>query len=502
MSLSSWTKQDIRLYAVLISLLISCYTILFPDLLNDDAYVYRRTAEIFLEQGLLAAFEHYTWAAYSIVIALVSELFNCDLFTAAYLINGIFSAIIVFAFISIVKEIDNDKTVLLLAAICVLVYPQLNEYRYEVIRDLGYWAFSLVALWQLILFMKAPSLQHGLGFCVAIMLASVLRIEALLYLIISPLCVLLDGRHHFTQRLRHFLLLLRLVVGLSLTTSALLFLLNINVITASINFLSTYLPFVKDLFNPDSDDAFAQAQILFNEHAANYSQRYISLFIASGLFAIVAAKLISGFGLAFLGLLVFGVRKVFAKVETHLLLPLVAFLLINMGILFSFIFITRFLSTRYTMLFCLILTLFIPIILHRILLMAKRHNRGILAARAIAVFLLYCGIDAYISFGLKKTYIADSVDWIENNTPSSAMLLTNNNAVAFYSGKIQDYDKIGPSLSETQILGANAGTYLAIEMNDAMRQILNNERVAQSMVLRKAFPDEVKQRIMIFEILN
>jgi len=39
--------------AVILSVLISIITILFPDTPNDDAYVYIKTAEIFLAEGTL-----------------------------------------------------------------------------------------------------------------------------------------------------------------------------------------------------------------------------------------------------------------------------------------------------------------------------------------------------------------------------------------------------------------------------------------------------------------
>ncbi|HAD72150.1 MAG TPA: hypothetical protein DCF94_08985, partial [Gammaproteobacteria bacterium] len=137
--------------AVILSVLISIITILFPDTPNDDAYVYIKTAEIFLAEGTIAAFQHYAWAGYSLLIAFVSQL-GFSLFTSAFVINALFYALLVYSFLSIVKLIDDSPQVLILAALSVLLYPQLNEYRYLIIRDVGFWALSLFALWQLLLF--------------------------------------------------------------------------------------------------------------------------------------------------------------------------------------------------------------------------------------------------------------------------------------------------------------------------------------------------------------
>jgi len=77
---------DIRIAAVGLSLLVSFFTSSLTILPNDDAYTYVRTAEIFLNEGINAAIQHYTWAGYSLLIALISKL-GLDLFNAAYLIK-------------------------------------------------------------------------------------------------------------------------------------------------------------------------------------------------------------------------------------------------------------------------------------------------------------------------------------------------------------------------------------------------------------------------------
>ncbi|MEX2130582.1 MAG: hypothetical protein WD772_03780, partial [Pseudohongiellaceae bacterium] len=58
----SWPQLDIRFYAVAASLLISVLTYLTRTTPNDDSYIYIRTAEIFLDEGVAAAIAHYQWA--------------------------------------------------------------------------------------------------------------------------------------------------------------------------------------------------------------------------------------------------------------------------------------------------------------------------------------------------------------------------------------------------------------------------------------------------------
>ena len=156
MSKSNWPLIDTRFLAVFASLVVSFLILFIEDAPNDDAYAYIRTAEIALTDGIGVAIQHYAWVSYSLLIALVSQ-FGTDLLTAAYIINSLFYALLIYSFVSIVRMIDDSNLVVILAALCILLYPQLNEFRFDVIRDVGYWALSLFALWQFCLLYTSPS---------------------------------------------------------------------------------------------------------------------------------------------------------------------------------------------------------------------------------------------------------------------------------------------------------------------------------------------------------
>ena len=196
-----WRQVDIRWFAVAASLLLSVFTLLSQEIPNSDAYTYARTAEVFLADGLKAAYQHYAWASYSILIGIVSWS-GLDIFSAGLLVNALFYALLVYAFLSIVKEIKDSRPLLVLAAISILVYPQLNEYRELVIRDTGFWALSLFALWQYLLYTKTQSTQHAVAFCASLLVAASFRAEAIAYLVFTPLGLLLDSPngHRRTQQ--------------------------------------------------------------------------------------------------------------------------------------------------------------------------------------------------------------------------------------------------------------------------------------------------------------
>ena len=238
------SKQiDIRVYAVGASLLVSLFTIQFPNTLNDDAYAYIRTAEIFLADGLNAAFQHYAWASYSLLIALISQL-GFSLFTSAFIVNAFFFALLGYSFISIIKYIDDSRQVLFLAAICVLLYPQLNEYRYHIIRDVAFWALALFALWQYLSYTAEHSLQHACAFTAALIIATSFRPEAAVYLLVVPFTVLPDKRFAKQERQRLFLKLAGVVAASSIVTLLALTMAGLSFGGLLAEFVSTYQPFL------------------------------------------------------------------------------------------------------------------------------------------------------------------------------------------------------------------------------------------------------------------
>ena len=191
----AWRYWDIRYLAVIASLLLSGLSALNASLPNDDAYTYLRTAEIFLNDGIGAAISHYTWAGYPILIGITS-LTGLSLLQAAYTLNAMFYGLLVFSYISIVRQIDNSKLTAYLGALTVLAYPELNEYRDMVIRDIGYWSLCLFAIWRFMIYRDSRQFSALATFVIVMIAAALFRAEALIYLLAIPLVLLLLSLIH------------------------------------------------------------------------------------------------------------------------------------------------------------------------------------------------------------------------------------------------------------------------------------------------------------------
>lgn len=498
---NGWLEIDIRFIAVAASLLISLFTGIFHTTPNDDAYTYIRTAEIFTDDGIAAAFAHYQWATYSILIGTLHKLLGIDLFSAGYLLNALFYGLLVYSFISIVKEINDSQRVLILTAITVLVYPQLNEFRQEIIRDIGFWSLALFSLWQFMVFGRSHNYPNAIAFCIALLLAATFRAEAIYYLLVIPLSLLFDTRMAKDQRIRYGFLFSAGSIAM-ITLVILIFRLGgLNLIRLFLDFVSVYTPFITSTLFPAEGEAIELGRAVFNDYAAFYSSEYITLFLVVGLIAILFANVITGIGGPFLIILLIGYFRKLLTIPKHNFLPLLTVLLANSLILLLFILITRFLSSRYTMLFCIVLSLFVPLVLDRLLQWSEETNRKKVVLNVMGIFLLYCAFDAYISFGYNKSYLYDAADWVALNSESNAVI-TNNHAVAYFSGRVENYDLTMRLLTEEEILLAKAGSLIAVEVTYDMTQLFNNEAINSKVQPIIAFPDETNPRLIVYRKLT
>ncbi len=497
MPTNRWQEIDIRWYAVAISLLLSVYTILLPGIPNDDAYTYIRTADIFVQDGIAAAITHYTWASYSILIGLVS-MTGLPLLTAAYIINALFYALLVFSFISIVRKFDESRRTLLLAALTVLVFPELNEYRTLVIRDVGFWSLCVFGLWQFLEFYTHRQFKHGIGFFIALSLATLFRPEAILYLLLVPFSLLFSREHTTSQNRSDLLRFLTFVIGGGLATTLLLLLPGINLFALLVEFASTYLPFLVNAINPSEAEAIAMANAIFGEYAGTFSRQYVTAVVAVGLLVILFMTLFYAVSGPFFWLLVYSSFKRHTHWDRSAMAPLLAYALINLLVLIAFLYITRFLTSRYAVVFAIMVATQVPFAVSRILDVLQTSHWRQFGLNALVFFFFYCAVDSYISFGKPKTWLMDSANYLNGEATSGTNIITNNHTIAYFSGKVADYDEVLRNLSANEILAAQPGDLIAIEMYYEMTALVDNQGVAPYLEQVAVFPAEGDAKVAIF----
>lgn len=493
-----WRDIDIRNAAILISLLLSIWHILVNPVPNTDAFDYVRTAHVYLDQGVAAAFQKYPASTYPVMMGMLSQWTGTDLILAGQLINAALFAVLVYAFITLTITLRSTPRVALIAAIVILVFPTLNEYRYYLIRDIGFLAFMLLGAIELTRYSKKHSVRNGLGFIVWTLLAALFRAEALVYLPLAPLALLSIGAHSRGQNLRALLNIEAALVVLAALALTVLTALGADVLGTLQRMLEVYLPFLTNAVAALSAENSPIAVAIFGEYAANFSGQYLWAFMFAGMSTLLFIKLVAGFGAPILLLFLYGYKQVGQVIRDSSIRVTLTYILISFAILLVFLALTRFIASRYTLLFCLTALPLLVLAIDKFIEPLQRSARPRLMQGILAAVVLFSAVDAHISFGDSGRSLDEAVQWLSENTAQGDSVFTNSNYVAYYSGRVEDYDLINRYISAQDIGNTVYGTVVVLTTSRSIDAEIARSVAAHQIELLAAYPDQDAPEIVIY----
>lgn len=414
--------------AVGLGTLLSLWLIWQSDVPNTDGILYLQSAEAFARGDYAAAVELYNWPFYPWLIAAVHSISDLDFEHAAYVINTLCYGLMLYAYIALVRLLGGERKVLIAALLLILLMPALNSYRSYIIRDAGYWAFYLAALWAFLVFVRRPNIKVALLWSTACVVATLFRIEGSVVWVLLPLYLWARRQYTWAQRARHWLTANAFLLAGIVTIGAWV----IGTQPAFLGRLGEPLRWIGIFVHEISDGLDARAQAL--SHAVlNQFSDYLALPAVLGiLFLIVAVRIVNALGLLHGGLAIYGFckGKDFPRDERAALLWAA---LIQLLILFVFTTHQFFLTGRYVIALALTLVLFAPFGLARAYRQSSHSNRAKFLKGAISVLLLIAAVQSLWSFGASKAYLREAGLWINTTTPTQARLFTNNEVVGYYS---------------------------------------------------------------------
>lgn len=427
--LDRWVEQffrwDIRVYAVLASLLIAGYTLVKNPIFNVDAILYFNTAELFLNEGYQAASELYRRPLYPILIALISQLLSVSLLTASHIINAISATLLVFCFISLVKTFDQRPGIIFLAALVILLLPSFNEYRHFVIRDFGFWGFMFASLLCLVKSLQSKyQWFYILLWIVTLFISILFRIEGVL-LIIPPLGIIFMHQLTLQRRLHHLGLIYFPLFAICL----------IALLTYSTEIEAIIAVEVKHYQNHGIQNYDSIINAIETQVLVPLSKEYANdIFIVSMLY-ILFAKLVSALSGPYTILLLTTTIKRFPRLSREILPIYVTTCCLFLVLFISWVIVNRFIAGRYVLTLALLLLLLVPQTIYFFYQQAITKGKKKQTAILFGFFCLYFFVDSFISFGMNKSHIKNGLAWMHGNIPNEATLLTNHPQTAYLSGK-------------------------------------------------------------------
>jgi len=180
-------RRRLSIYAVagLVSLLLSAWAWWQAPYINQDGVHYLRAAAG--DPDALAWIGH--WSFYSYLIGLMAGM-GLDPYLAAQCLNALFDLIVVLALVRLVDRLTKRPGAMIWGALLILTLPYFNDNRAQIIRDHGYWAFSLLALVAWSRLLADFQWRHLLAWNLWMALATLFRVEGLAFLFLMPLGLL------------------------------------------------------------------------------------------------------------------------------------------------------------------------------------------------------------------------------------------------------------------------------------------------------------------------
>lgn len=505
-SLVTWLGDHSRSVAVVLSFALSAWITHTQQLINNDGIIYLRAAELLSHGDWAGAMAAYPWPFYSGLMALISAGSGLELESSAQLLNSLLCALTVFAFIGVVAELGGGRSVRIMAAFVILLYPGFNESRAEIFRDNGYWAFYLLSLWFFIKYVHQPRLGFALAWTGFMLMAILFRVEGAVFLILLPTVILLQRNKAITLRLVEFIQAHSLSLAIALILLGTWFI-SPDIFSNNAGRLLEPLAWLDYMGQEFALHWQAQTDRLNGAVLNTYSTRHAGSAVIGVLAAILITELYSAIGLVYTLLIIFSLLAgVFwrrsALQSRGILLWMIA---INLFVLSAFLMKYFFLTDRYVMPLILLLLLPLPFYLVQLYHTWRVSRMGSSAKNATAAFagiiVLALAIDGLHSFGISKVHLQEAGHWLGEQVPAGTRLYANEPAPLYYAAQrqviIPQYG--GENLPEFFRGGQwQEFDYFALRVKGVEEERLLKESLPDELHLAQTFSNGKGDRLLVF----
>lgn len=415
----SFLKEPMRATFIL-STLLSLVAILGVVVIGRDGAFYINIAQQVNENGIKVAFKYFSWPWFSILMAYTHKITGLAYETIAYFYSIGFMVGTSLLIVSIVKK--YSPSAVWWAVLLVLSIPVFNSFRYDIIRDSGYWFFCILTLWVIL---KDVELTWLKGFLIQVsVLAAVLfRFEAFfLFPVIAFYVLFLNSGLAFKYRVIDFLKcfsVLILVVLLSLVFAIYGDLLNQPRIARQISLIDPTKIYTS--FNQTSD-------ILARTALRKWSYSDAPVILFFGMLFALLLRLFTYAGIS--SLLVFSKRarnSFFNSFYRYRLLAIAA--LAYFSILMIFFIQHKYINSRYSSLFILLIIPFLSV-------MAADFFKDKKRLAYIFIFIsIVMSLSNVISISKRNYHYLEAAEWVEKNTNKKDGIYYSDARIQYYAGR-------------------------------------------------------------------
>jgi len=399
------------------SLLLSWIAVSGETTLSKDAALYIDLARSFFDQGAAQTLQRFNWPWFAWLLGVTHWLTGIPLETCGYLWCALLLAGTCALLVDCVLQRAPHASYW--AVLVVLAMPSFNVFRGDILREYGFWFFSVLALWLALRWELRGGWWRASGIQLAIFTAALFRLEALMLSAAVSLWLLPELRSR-SGWLR--LLQLNLLPILCLIF-VLLWLLGSH--GASQKRVNAFLK----LLSPSG--LVLAFQTLTEQFSgtlkAKYSKDDAGQIIFFGLLAAILFKFIKILGPFMLPFLV---RKSWGTLATYRqkFAPFMWAWLLYLVVLMVFFIQQQFINSRYVSFLDL---LAVPLVAIAAAVFAGTFPR---LGKLLMVLALLVMLDNVISLGAKKTHYIEAGHWLAQNIDSADQVYAQDPRMIYYAG--------------------------------------------------------------------
>lgn len=419
------------------SLLLSLIAYWNSPILSKDSAFYLDLANTFLVEGPAAILKRYDWPWFPVLVAVSHQLTFLSLELCAHLWCALFMAGACAVTVACVQKRIEDAGYL--ACLVVLSMPAFNAFRGEILREFGFWFFSLLAIWLAMRWEERPGWLAGVWVQMAVAGAFLFRREALLLMPAMVLWLVTDHRWRSDWR-RYFQLNALPLVGASLLGGYL---------AASGGFSKAGLYW--QLINPEKFFAkFAGISSLFATTVLEkYSRDEAGYILFFGFLAVILLKFFKMTGPFLLPMLFRHSWHGTKDICRNFRLSCFSWGL-YLVVLMVFFVQQQFMNSRYA---SFLNWLAVPLVVYLLLAFVREYPR---LARVLLVVAVIVMVDNVVSLSAKKTHYREAGLWISRNVPIDATVYYDDERIRYYAGRGYSMDVVAKSVAMNP---ENAGRY-------------------------------------------
>lgn len=400
------------------SLLLSLLAVLGTAIIDRDAAFYMDIAQRASEQGPRLAIQAFDWPWFSLLLVGTHLLLRLPMELCAHLWCALFMAGACALLVDCVRQ--RVPAASYWACLVVLAMPAFNQFRYDILREFGFWFFSILMLWLALRWQVRGGWLRAALIHLALLAAALFRLEALLLL---PALVLWQLPGLRTRAGRGRMLELGVLPLLGGVLGLLAVMTWGGLSSARIGLYLSML---------DPKQMFASFRVLSGQFADTlinkYSKDEAGRIIFFGLLITLLVKFVQALGPFAVPFLYRGswiaVRSYWREFR-----PFAWAALLYVVVLMLFFVREQFLISRYVSFLNL---LAVPLAAIGLMLFAESFPR---MAKAVTVIALLVMLQNVISLGAQKTQYIDAGDWVAKHIEPGASVYYDDGRIAYYAGR-------------------------------------------------------------------